>query len=321
MGKITAKYLFDTFCERFAALDHGIKLFPTSLIIEFVNGSSIIFYHQESEWIKMSSATIENYYSRNIDYNYSYEQTAIIVDIGYDHNSINFEDLKNQFNEIQNSTGFSYVNTVPVGAEGSLQVIALTHFEHLALQTLNDYENLVFNHTLNSILNSYTQYQKAVFSKFRLDEKIHTFVLRWWESDISYNLNYQTEQNAQLNFERVLNVENDIEIMLAHTGEDQKAFFSIWLILYKVCIRLKDALADHPIFASNFKCYPTLFDHFQWNKEYSNFAEKYKNLDTDKYALEQEWRSWIGIKNITPENPDAHFYAFCKRREITARRV
>ena len=38
------------------------------------------------------------------------------------------------------------------------------------------------------------------------------------------------------------------------------------------------------------------------------------NLKTDKYVLEHEWRSWIASKDITPDNPDGHFYAFCKNR-------
>ncbi len=38
------------------------------------------------------------------------------------------------------------------------------------------------------------------------------------------------------------------------------------------------------------------------------------NLRVDKYILEQEWRDWIESKNITPENPDGLFYAFCKNR-------
>ncbi len=34
----------------------------------------------------------------------------------------------------------------------------------------------------------------------------------------------------------------------------------------------------------------------------------------DVYGLEAEWRDWIAKKNITPDSPDAHFIAFCKRR-------
>ena len=38
-------------------------------------------------------------------------------------------------------------------------------------------------------------------------------------------------------------------------------------------------------------------------------------LSADKYALEQEFRSWIGAKNITPKNPDAMFIKFAKTKQ------
>jgi len=35
-------------------------------------------------------------------------------------------------------------------------------------------------------------------------------------------------------------------------------------------------------------------------------------LQTDKYALESEFRLWIVKKGIKPKNPDAVFITFCK---------
>lgn len=280
MKEISAKNLLDIFCEKFAASNNGLKPFPTTLIIEFINGTEIVFYSEESEWYKMSSSSIKIYYSNDIEYNYAYEQRAIILKLEYDYNSIYFENIKNQFKENLNDIGFSYVNSIELSS--FRHIITLTHFENLILQTPNDFENLVYNHTLNSLLNSYTQYQKPIFSKFSLDKEIHTFVLRWWESNLSYNLHYGLLE-AKVNFENVLYIENDIQLMLKHTRNDQEAFFSIWLILYKVCIKLQEALANHPMFIPNFKCYPTFFDYFKQNDEYSRFAKKHKDLDTDKY--------------------------------------
>lgn len=38
-------------------------------------------------------------------------------------------------------------------------------------------------------------------------------------------------------------------------------------------------------------------------------------LSIDKYALEQEFRAWLGSKNINPKNPDAMFIKFAKTRK------
>ena len=38
-------------------------------------------------------------------------------------------------------------------------------------------------------------------------------------------------------------------------------------------------------------------------------------LDIDKYALESEFREWIAEKGITPQNPDALFLEFAKKRQ------
>lgn len=37
-------------------------------------------------------------------------------------------------------------------------------------------------------------------------------------------------------------------------------------------------------------------------------------LDTDKFALEQEFRKWVGESGIVPKNPDAMFLDFAKKR-------
>ena len=34
----------------------------------------------------------------------------------------------------------------------------------------------------------------------------------------------------------------------------------------------------------------------------------------DVYALEQEWREWIAKKGENPQNPDAAFIGFCRRK-------
>jgi len=38
-------------------------------------------------------------------------------------------------------------------------------------------------------------------------------------------------------------------------------------------------------------------------------------LNTDKYALEQEFRDWIDSKKIQPEKPDAMFVQFAKSKK------
>ena len=38
-------------------------------------------------------------------------------------------------------------------------------------------------------------------------------------------------------------------------------------------------------------------------------------LREDKYVLEQEFRNWLGCKGIQPQNPDAMFVAFCRKRQ------
>lgn len=290
MKEISAKFLFDTFCKKFAILNYEsttlyceTKLFPTTLIIEFTNRSEIIFYPEETEWIKMSSYSLKKYYSENTDYNYAYEQNAIIMPYEYDFNSIDFENLKKQFEGIQNDTGFSYISSIIPNRTHFTHIIALTHFEQLTFQTPSDYENLIFNHTLNAILNSYNQYQKSVFSKLRLNKKIHTFTLGWYESNFSYNLCYGSEPIDIIKFSQALYTKTDIELMLSYTKSDQEAFFSIWLILYRVCTKLKEALTDNSLFLSNFKCYPTFFDNFHQIEEYTTFAKKYKDLSTTEY--------------------------------------
>ena len=34
----------------------------------------------------------------------------------------------------------------------------------------------------------------------------------------------------------------------------------------------------------------------------------------DVYFLEAEWREWIAIKRIVPQQPDRHLLAFCKKK-------
>ncbi|NMH87943.1 hypothetical protein [Flavivirga algicola] len=283
MKEVTAKNLFEIFCEKFAEVNDGTKSFPTTLIIEFLYGTEIVFYPEESEWFKMSFSSIEDYYSDyDMGSNYAYEISAIIINYKYSENSIDFENLRNQFDQIQDHTGFSHTNSIAVDEAGIDHVIALTHFEHLTLQRPEDYENMIFNHTLSTLSNSYNQYQKPIFSEFRLNKKIHTFTLRWWESNIGYSLHF--DDDTKVNFDQVLYAENDVELMLEHTHGDQEAFFSIWLILYRICVKLKSALADHPMFLPNFECYPTFFDHFQQNEVYGLFAEKHKDLDINEYV-------------------------------------
>ena len=36
-------------------------------------------------------------------------------------------------------------------------------------------------------------------------------------------------------------------------------------------------------------------------------------LDIDKYELEYKWREWVGKKGINLNDPDAHFFSFCRR--------
>ncbi len=283
MKEITAKAVFDLFCERFASIHDEIKLFPTSLTIEFLNGSGIIFYPETSEWNKMSGSALEEYYTDNTNYQYAFEQNAIVVKHAYDHDALNFDALRNQFNQIQRYTGFSYVHSFGVGTESNRHYITLTHFEQLTLETPEDYENLLFKHTLNAIQNSYIQYQKPVFSGFDVNKQIHTFVLRWWESNIGYSMYYGSEPAIKMNFSNVLYTENDVQIMLKKTQGDQEAFFAIWLLLYRVCVKLKEALRDHPMFVKEITWYPTFFDHFQHNETYSLFAQKNKELETDTY--------------------------------------
>ncbi|MDB4224293.1 hypothetical protein N9850_11010, partial [Granulosicoccus sp.] len=38
-------------------------------------------------------------------------------------------------------------------------------------------------------------------------------------------------------------------------------------------------------------------------------------LSIDKYALEQEFRSWLGAQRITPKSPDAMFIKYAQTRK------
>ena len=282
MKTINAKSLFDLFCERFAELNNGTDLFPTVLVIEFINGEEIVFYPQECEWFKMSSSSLKAHYSNDPDYNYAYEQNAIIVNWKYDFDSIDLDDLQNQFDLIKTYTGFSNVSSINLNDFRC--IIALTHFEDLTLKNLYDYEKLILNHTLSAISNLYNQYQKPVFSHLKFDKKVHTFVLHWYESKLSYHFYFDPEENNKAFFSGVLYTENDFQLMLKHTKDDQQAFFIIWLILYRVCLKLNDALVNQPLFMPNFKCYPAFFSESQQNEKYTQFAERNKNLDINEYV-------------------------------------
>ena len=37
-------------------------------------------------------------------------------------------------------------------------------------------------------------------------------------------------------------------------------------------------------------------------------------LRSDKYVLEQEFREWIGKKQINPKNADKMFISFCRKK-------